>query len=163
MAQEAGAEVHVEPDATLYAALNRGLPMAAGEVVGWLNGDDTFDPEALAQVVRQFRSTPAAEIVVGDYAIGPSGQAVRRKTSADALRRIREGKPGRDCWVAPLAVFFRTGTLRGLGEYSTRYRVAGDLDMWLRAAARTPVPEVVHMGRSAGDLSRSRPVPQLGP
>ena len=150
MAREAGAEVHVERDGTLYAALNRGVAMASGEIVGWLNADDTFESGILARVAATFRASPRAEIVVGDWVMATPNRDVRMPACTDALLRIRQGRRGRKCWVAPLAVFFRTDVLRGLGEYSTRYRVAADLDLWVRAAARTPLPEVVHAGQVAG-------------
>jgi glycosyltransferase involved in cell wall biosynthesis len=149
LARDAGAETHVARDGSLYAALNSGLRLARGEIVGWLNADDTFEPEAIRCVVEAFRADPGVEVVVGDYVLSSKGESRVVRADPGALARIRAGKPG-SAWVIPLAVFFRLGTLRGLGEYLPGYRVAADLDMWLRAAARATAPRVAHAGTVIG-------------
>jgi hypothetical protein len=87
--------------------------------------------------------------VVGDYEMGTPGAARRVRARADALARIRAGKRT-GTWVTPLAVFFRAATLRGLGDYLATHRVASDFDLWVRAAARDPLPRVVHAGAVLG-------------
>jgi len=149
LARQAGAEVSVARDGSLYEAMNRGVALATGEVVGWLNADDTFKPDAVERAVEAFEAHPRAEIAVGDYEMAFPGRTLVVRVRADALSRIRAGKAS-GTWVTPLAVFFRTETLRGLGPYRTDLRVASDLDLWIRAAARTPPPEVVHTGGVAG-------------
>lgn len=149
LAREAGAEVSVERDGGLYEAMNRGVRLAGGDVIGWLNGDDAYEPGAVEAAVAALRRSPGAELVVGDHRLaGPSGTKIVRGR-ADALQRIRAGER-RGGWVAPIALFFRADALRALGEYRTDYRICADLDLWLRAAARTPVPRAVHAGATLG-------------
>jgi glycosyltransferase involved in cell wall biosynthesis len=149
LAREAGAEVSVARDGSLYEAMNRGIRLARGDVVGWLNADDTFETDALARVVEVLESRPEVEMVVGDFALEADGRRRVIHTRSDALRRARDGII-RKAWVPPIAVFYRTATLRGLGEYQSRYRIAADLDLWLRTAARTPLPAVAHTGGVVG-------------
>lgn len=149
LARASGADVSVQRDGGLYEAMNRGMRLAAGDIVGWLNADDTYEPGAIAAVVQTFMRNPAAEIVVGDHRMAsPSGSMIVRGR-ADALQRIRAGER-RGGWVAPIALFFRAEVLRALGDYRTDYRICADLDLWIRAAARTPPPRAAHAGATLG-------------
>lgn len=151
LARAAGADVRVERDGSLYEALNRGIEAARGDAIAWLNADDVLEAGALALVARAFERSTATDVVVGDYVVMSQGGRRIVRTRADALDRIRRG--GREgTWVTPLAVFFRTGSLRGLGPYLARYRIASDLDMWMRAAARQPCLAVAHAGGLVGSV-----------
>ncbi len=143
MARDAGAQVHVGRDGSLYEALNKGVKLATGEWIVWLNADDMLKPDAIERVVASAKAHPSTELIIGDCELlKPDGiQTVR--SPRRALDDIRSGARGR-AWVIPLVAVYRTRTLRGLGDYATRYRVVGDLDMWLRTAARVPPIVVSH-------------------
>jgi glycosyltransferase involved in cell wall biosynthesis len=57
-------------------AINRGLEMATGEIVCWLNADDAFaDREVLARMVAIFMQQPEVDVVTGDgYYIDDAGR-----------------------------------------------------------------------------------------
>ncbi|WP_198137441.1 glycosyltransferase family 2 protein [Anaeromyxobacter sp. K] len=151
LARASGAEVSVQRDGGLYEAMNRGIRLAGGDVIGWLNGDDAYEPGAIAAVVDAFRQNPTAEIVVGDHRMaGPEGSRLIRGR-AEALARLRAGKR-RGAWVVPIATFFRAATLRGLGPYRSEYRYCADLDLWMRAAARPSPPEVARVDTVIGSF-----------
>jgi glycosyltransferase involved in cell wall biosynthesis len=149
LARAAGAEVSVERDGSLYEALNRGVALARGDVVGWLNADDVYEPDAVARAAEALRARPSAEIAVGHFRIEALGRSRLVRTRADALCRLAAGR-ARGAWIWPIAVFWRAQTLRGLGTYPEGYRIAADQILWMRAAARVPPPEVVHTGAVAG-------------
>src|SRR3954451_9025440 len=54
-----------EPDRGLTHALNKGIAMAHGEIIGALNADDTYLPGALSRVGTAFAEHPEAEWVTG--------------------------------------------------------------------------------------------------
>jgi hypothetical protein len=118
-------------------------------VVGWLNADDTYEPDTLERVADAFQRDPAADMVVGHFRVARDGATEVVRTRPDALARARAGHP-RGAWIPPIAVFYRLPLLRSVGEYEARYRIAGDLDLWLRTASRTPLPRVVHTGTLLG-------------
>ncbi len=56
-----------ESDHGQAEAINKGLKRAKGEIVCWLNSDDTYtDPEVLKRVDRAFLGSPETGIVIGD-------------------------------------------------------------------------------------------------
>lgn len=58
-----------EPDAGLYDAMNKGLKLATGDVVGFLNADDMFArPDALELIAKRF-TLSNCDIVFGDLAV----------------------------------------------------------------------------------------------
>ncbi len=57
------------------AALNNALKNTTGDIIGWINSDDTFCPGVFKQIAALFREDDELEIVYGDYnVIDPSGR-----------------------------------------------------------------------------------------
>ncbi|MBI2517773.1 MAG: glycosyltransferase [Opitutae bacterium] len=55
-----------QPDHGQSHALNKGFARATGDILGWINSDDYYQPGALAAVGRAFRETPRA-LLYGDW------------------------------------------------------------------------------------------------
>lgn len=55
-----------EPDRGQSHAINKGFKRSTGEILAWLNSDDTYEPGALMEVGRYFREHPEVEVVYGD-------------------------------------------------------------------------------------------------
>jgi glycosyltransferase involved in cell wall biosynthesis len=144
-----GIDVDVSRDGSLYEALNRGISLARGDVIGWLNADDTFAPDAIERVLGRFAALDDAEVVFGHYELASDRGVKIVRTNGDALDRVRSGAR-RTTWITPLATFFRAATLRSLGPYLSSYRISADLDMWLRMAAREPPIRTAHTGTIVG-------------
>ena len=144
-----------EPDAGIYAAMNKGLRAARGEYVYFLNsGDRLFAPETLARI---FAGNEYGE----DMLYG------------DALRPNERGEPW-ECrhpdpltvaafWgfgVCQQAIFYKRALFGALGEFDESLHIAGDWDFNLRAlmARRTtrhlPFPVVQYQG---GGISVTQP------
>jgi glycosyltransferase involved in cell wall biosynthesis len=122
-----------EPDSGMYDAINKGLALARGEVLGYLNSDDLYLPWAVETVVARLKSEPAADIVYGDairifVAEGRTLTWFQAPIDHDWL--VRWGS-----LIQP-AVFWRRGVVDDIGAFNSAFRYAGDLDFWLRAGRR---------------------------
>jgi glycosyltransferase involved in cell wall biosynthesis len=122
-------KLFVEPDRGQSDAINKGMRVATGEIVGWLNSDDVLLPGALHAVVEAFRLNPQAVVICG------SGGRVSRDCN---LMKIVEPKcaiPGRINkafeGVQP-AMFFRRDAYWKVGGLDESLHYAMDWDLLLK-------------------------------
>ena len=129
-----------EPDRGLSHALNKGIAMARGEIVGELNADDVYEPGALAAVGAALRDRPDAVWLTGYCRIvDGEGHEIRRGVTAYKnwmLRRYSLGLYLTHNFVSAPATFFRRAALEEAGGFDERYRISVDYDLQLRIAHR---------------------------
>jgi glycosyltransferase involved in cell wall biosynthesis len=129
-----------EPDRGLAHALNKGIAMASGNVIGEINADDVYAPGALHAVGEAFAAHPAAPWVTGYCPIiDASGREIRRPVTAYKnllLRRYSLGLYLTHNFVSAPATFFLRSVLEAVGGFDERYRISVDYDLQLRVARR---------------------------
>jgi GT2 family glycosyltransferase len=126
------------PDAGQAAAINRGFAMGEGEILGWLNCDDGYEPDAIARVVRSFLDHPEAMMVYGEARfVDAGGRDLGRCDLVEPFDLDRLVHWG-DIVVQPAAFFRRQGfeAVSGLDE---TLHWAMDYDLWIRLGRRYPV------------------------
>ncbi len=121
------------PDGGQAEAINRGFALADGDILGWLNSDDTLAPGALAEVGEFFAEHPEVDLVYGlvDF-IDAAGRRI------GACAHIEPYDPARlryysDFIVQP-AAFFRRSTFEAVGGLDASLHYAMDYDLWLKMA-----------------------------
>jgi len=138
--ERAGVRYVSEPDRGLAHAMNKGIALARGEVIGELNADDLYEPGALAAVCEAFAAQPEAEWVTGRCTIiDGGGREIRRPVTAyknALLRRYSLALYLTHNFVSAPATFFRRDVLRELGGFDERYRISVDYDLQLKLARR---------------------------
>lgn len=129
-----------EPDDGRVDAVNKGVAMATGDVISWLNADDRYHPGALRAVGEAFAAAPDTMWVTGycDIVDG-DGEEIRHAVTAYKNWLLRH-------WSYPLyltqnfvsdpATFVRRTALEEAGPLDPRYRVSHDYDLWLRVGRR---------------------------
>lgn len=121
-----------ERDGGIYEAMNKGLALTSGDVVGFLNSDDAFaDRDVLRDVAATFDSAATPDVVYGDLvyvAEGDGTTVVRRWASGTFTRsRLRFG------WMPPHPSFFvRRRLLDTVGGFDASMRIAADYDFMVR-------------------------------
>jgi glycosyltransferase involved in cell wall biosynthesis len=120
-----------EPDDGMYAAINKGLRLARGGILSYLNGDDLYFPWSVERAVAALRST-GSDVAFGDVLV-----LVRRGGRAQWAKiqfypsfhpriyahEVNMGQP---------SVFWRRQVSDTVGGFDERMRYAGDFEYWLR-------------------------------
>jgi glycosyltransferase involved in cell wall biosynthesis len=119
----------VEPDRGQSDAINKGMRVATGEIVGWLNSDDVLLPGALRTVADAFSKNPDAVVIYG----------VGAKTDLDGsiIKKVpfREFCPNRlSCAFGAVqpAMFFRRDAYWKVGGLDESLHYAMDWDLLLK-------------------------------
>lgn len=129
------AHVISEPDHGIYDAMNKGVRVASGDVIGFLNSDDVYADENVLAKVGDTMERHHLEALFGDVAFyrpESPDRMVRRYSSA----RFR---PDRIAWgwmPAHPALFVRRELFENLGLFKPDYRIAGDFEFVARAFRR---------------------------
>ncbi|MFH1907978.1 MAG: glycosyltransferase family 2 protein [Chloroflexota bacterium] len=126
-----------EPDKGQTEALNKGFARANGEILAWLNSDDTYEPHAVAEAVEFLQSRPEVGLVYGDANfIDQDGRLIGRFPAAQTdYRRLRRGY----VHIPQQAAFFRADLWRKIGPLDPSFYFAMDYDLWVRIAALAPI------------------------
>jgi glycosyltransferase involved in cell wall biosynthesis len=71
-----------EPDNGIYDAMNKGIDMANGELIGFLNSDDYYFPEAIKKITAKYKETNA-DVISGKLALINKGGEIKKITRKD--------------------------------------------------------------------------------
>lgn len=118
-----------ERDEGVGEALNRGLKMAKGDIFGWLDSDDLYEPDAIAAVVDFLKKTMDAYFVFGSCdTIDETGKITGSHPVKDW--DFKEAVNDRH-YIVMGAAFYRREVIEKAGGFNT---LGNDLDFWLRVA-----------------------------
>jgi len=127
-----------EKDKGIYDAMNKGITLATGEVVGILNSDDFYaDSQVISEVVRQFKQTNT-DSVFGDLdyvKAFPPFEVVRKWRSGafDALRFYKG-------WMPPHPSFFiKRHCYQQFGVFNLQFKRAADYELMLRMLLKNSI------------------------
>ena len=121
-----------EPDKGIYDAMNKGIGMATGDVVGFLNSDDFYTTSnCLLSVAQAFGKTKELDAIYGDihYVNDYDLKTCARYYSSKCFRRwlMRLG-----FMPAHPSFYCRRSIYEKYGKFDTRYKVAADFECLLR-------------------------------
>jgi GT2 family glycosyltransferase len=152
-----------EPDEGLSDAVNKGIAMATGDLIGWLNADDLYHSGALAAVAAAFHDRPETEWGFGRCRIiDAGGNEIRSAVTAYKnffLRRYSFPLYLTHNFVSAPATFVKRSAYAEVGTFDKRFKYSMDYDVWLRLARRgDPVfvdAELASFRMAEGSLSMS--------
>lgn len=126
-----------EPDKGQTDAINKGFARASGQILAWLNSDDTYQPGALRQVAAYFQAHPEAGLVYGDANLIDEHGAVLGRFPArqtDYARLLRG-----HVHIPQQSAFMRGDLWRQVAPLDTSFYFAMDYDLWVRLAKLAPL------------------------
>lgn len=148
-----------EPDKGIYDALNKGIKIAAGDVIGLLHSDDVYSNEnVLAKVANVFEEKKS-DSVYGDllYVDKDNVNKIFRYWKAGDFTNTSL-KIG---WMPPHPAFFVKKEIYDIyGLYDTSFKIASDYDLILRFLGRHKIstaylPEVFVKMRTGGKSNKN--------
>jgi glycosyltransferase involved in cell wall biosynthesis len=126
------------PDRGMADALNKGIALASGDVVGWINTDDVYLPGTFAKVSGYFNLHPECQWLFGNCRIiDEEDREVRKWITAyknGLLRNFRYDRLLLENFISQPAVFMRRSALERVGPVDISLPTAMDYDLWLRFA-----------------------------
>lgn len=124
-----------EPDKGQTDAINKGFAQAKGQILAWINSDDTYNPGAVSQAVTYLREHPEVGVVYSDlnFIDGDSKVIGKFPAAQTDLARLRRGF----VHVPQPATFFRAEHWRKIGPLDDSFFFAMDYDLWVRLAGVT--------------------------
>lgn len=148
-----------EPDRGIYDAMNKGLALATGDIVGFLNSDDVYaHSEVLAHIASAMRPQ-SVDACYGDLVLVDAGRGTRVvrywKSAPHTHGLCARG------WMPAHPTFYvrREAYLRH-GGFDLSFQIAADFEMSLRlldvkGLRSVHLPEVLVRMRTGGESTRS--------
>jgi glycosyltransferase involved in cell wall biosynthesis len=148
-----------EPDQGIYDAMNKGIRMASGEVVGILNSDDMYYNPSVLKKVKTIMDNPTTDACYGDliYVERNNINSVVRywKSSQYENTLLKKG------WILPHPTFFvRKNIYEKYGVFDLTYPLAADYELIVRFLSKFKIrakyiPEIMIKMRSGGVTNKS--------
>ncbi|MBD5468184.1 MAG: glycosyltransferase [Lachnospiraceae bacterium] len=149
-----GARMRVvsEPDNGIYDAMNKGIRMASGDLIGIINSDDFYEQDAVEKIVRSYRKDMCAVLYGAVRNLVDDREESVSILSHEFLDRRMIGHP---------ACFITKSAYDRYGLYDTKYCSVADYDLMLRyrnsgGVEFVPVYEIIANFRSGGMCSSQR-------
>jgi glycosyltransferase involved in cell wall biosynthesis len=126
------AKVVSEPDQGIYDAMNKGIKLATGDVIGLLNADDVFQDESVLQQVALAHADQELDAVYADLVY------VKRETLQQVTRNWRSRTHHKGMcfkgWMPAHPTFYvKKRVYQNVGLYNTKLQFQSDLEFCARA------------------------------
>lgn len=127
------------PDLGQADAVNSGFRLASGDILAWLNSDDTYRPGAVKAAVEHLAAHPDTAVVYGEaYYIDEHNAVIGTYPTEDFnLDRLAEA-----CVICQPAAFSRRAALEAVGMLDPALRYCMDYDLWIRLGRRFRIDRI---------------------
>jgi glycosyltransferase involved in cell wall biosynthesis len=157
----------VEPDSGMYEAINRGFEKGSGDILAWINSDDSYFPNAFAAVHQALGKNSEVDWVIGKaakYNAYGNVTYVANHPNAYSQEFIKKGYYRHDLhkfdWLSQDSIFWRRLLWDKGGPLSSEYRLVSDFKLWqsiARYSRLTKIETLIAGYRSHGDQLTGNP------
>lgn len=125
-----GGITHIsEPDKGIYDAMNKGIALAEGKVIGLLNSDDYYFEDTLSRVFEAFKNSDGKTVLTGELIFKSAAGEQLLKTSKERFfKKTKRYKNG----VRHPATFVPKIIYDDLGSFNLDYKIAADAELMYR-------------------------------
>ena len=120
-----------EPDEGIYFAINKGINLATGNIIGVLGSDDFYLPEAFQKIELEFSKEDKLKVVYG--LVNVYSKNLHVKTIGIHHNNLK------NTTLSHQACFFSKKIHDKYGKYNTEYKIAADYDFLLRIAGKEDI------------------------
>ena len=149
-----------EPDKGIYDAMNKGIKIATGDIIGFLNSDDFYTGnDVISKVANIFKNEPALDACYSDLIY---------TKEFDISKNIRYWKSSRYSpglfskgWCPPHTTFFVSSSIyKRHGVFNLTYKIASDIELMIRfievfKIKTRYIPEIWVKMRSGGTTNKN--------
>jgi glycosyltransferase involved in cell wall biosynthesis len=130
-----------ETDEGQADALNKGLAMATGDIIGWINSDDYYEENIFHDVISHFENAPSLQWIIGDITYHYTDANIFKRTKSQEI--TYKNLLNNPDIVKQQGVFFRKKILDDVRGWNKNLYMVMDFDLWVRIAQKH-VPKMVH-------------------
>lgn len=118
-----------EKDKGQTDAVNKGIKASSGDIIGWLNSDDIYYPNAIKNVLDVFEKHPEVNVVYGNANhIREDDSFIEEYYTEDFdYERLKD-----ICFICQPSLFFRKSVVEKYGYLDDKLQYCMDYDYWLR-------------------------------
>ena len=148
-----------EPDKGLYDAMNKGIRLASGDIIGILNADDHYANDHVLSDIHQIFESEQVDAVYGDLEyFDPRQMAVTTRLYRSC--NFHPSKLSKGLMPAHPTLFLRKSVYEQFGLFKPKYKIAGDFDFIARIFKDgllrcVYVPRILTRMQSGGVSTRS--------
>jgi len=125
-------KIIIQKDENMYQAIDRGFKNSSGDIIGWINADDLYFPNAIEDAVKHF------EITNCDWLVGKTSKKIKEKVFTypvpfyyprSYIQKGRCHKMDFGC-ISQESVLFKKSLYIKSGGLDLNYKLAGDFLLW---------------------------------
>ena len=119
------------PDGGIYEAMNNGINLATGDIIGFLHADDLYPDDYVLSKIAKIFENPEVDAIYGDLVY------IKRDNPLKIVRYWQSGDFERKNlklgWMPPHpTLYLRSYLYKKIGVFDERYRISADYDFILR-------------------------------
>jgi len=142
-----------EPDEGIYDAMNKGIKMSTGEIIGIINADDWYEQDIIKEIINTFFDDINIDLIFGDLKVCDfQKNIILMKLGSLIQKRLKDA-----LWHPTM--FVKKEVYNRYGLYDIRFSFIADYDFMCRIASsvnKKYLPKVISYMRTGG-ISNTKP------